>query len=181
MRRRHVKRKPIQQKPRYRVNEYIKTPIVFVIGENKEQLGEMDVTEAIALAKSKELDLVEVSPNAKPPVCKIANFGKFQYSQSKQDRLNKAKQKKTDVKGIRLGVRTDSHDLDFKKKQAQKFLSKGNEVKIELRLRGREKAHQDLAVKGIRDFVKSIDIPYKIEEDVKRFPGGFNMLITPEV
>lgn len=180
MRRRHVKRKPIQQKPRYRVNEYIRTPIVFVIGENKEQIGEMSNTDAITLAKSKGLDLVEVAPNANPPVCKIANFGKFQYSQSKQDRLSKARQKKTEVKGVRLGVRTDSHDLEFKKKQTEKFLSKGNKVKIELRLRGREKAHQDLAIENIRKFVKSIDIPHKIEEDVKRFPGGFNILIAPE-
>ncbi|MFA6184399.1 MAG: translation initiation factor IF-3 [Parcubacteria group bacterium] len=180
MRRRHTKRKPTQQKPRYRINEYIRTPIVFVIGENKEQLGEMSNTDALALAKSKNLDLVEVSPNTNPPVCKIANFGKFQYSQSKQDRLNKAKQKKTDVKGVRLGVRTDAHDLAFKKKQTEKFLSKGNKVKIELRLRGREKAHQDLAVAGIRKFVSSIDIPHKIEEDVKRFPGGFNILLAPE-
>lgn len=155
-------------------------PIVFVIDEDKNQIGEMSNVEALALARSKGLDLVEVAPNAKPPVCKIANFGKFQYSQSKQERLNKAKQKKTDVKGVRLGVRTDSHDLEFKKKQTEKFLSKGNKVKIELRLRGREKAHQDLAVASIKKFVSTIDIPHKIEEDVKRFPGGFNILIAPE-
>lgn len=180
MRRRHTKRKPIQQKPRYRVNEYIRIPVVFVIDEDKNQLGQMSNTEALALAKSKGLDLVEVAPNAHPPVCKITNFGKFQYSQSKQDRLNKAKQKKTDTKGVRLGVRTDSHDLSFKKKQTEKFLAKGNKVKIELRLRGREKAHQDLAIDNIRKFVASIDIPHKIEEDVKRYPGGFNILIAPE-
>jgi translation initiation factor IF-3 len=180
MRRRHTKRKPIQQRPRYRINEYIKVPIVFVIGEDKEQLGEMSNIEALELAKSKGLDLVEVAPNANPPVCKLTNFGKFQYSQSKQERLSKSKQKKTETKGVRLGVRTDSHDLEFKKKQTEKFLSKGNKVKIELRLRGREKAHQDLAVKNIRNFIGNIDIPHKIEEDVKRFPGGFNVLIAPE-
>ncbi|MFZ2154412.1 MAG: translation initiation factor IF-3 [Candidatus Moraniibacteriota bacterium] len=179
MRRRHVKRKPTQHLPRYRVNEYIRMPIVFVIDENKVQIGEMSNTDALALAKSRGLDLVEVAPNASPPVCKIANFGKFQYSQSKQERLNKSKQKKTEVKGVRLGVRTDSHDLEFKKKQTEKFLGKGSKVKIELRLRGREKAHQDIAVANIRKFVESIDIPYKIEEDIKRFPGGFNILIAP--
>jgi translation initiation factor IF-3 len=155
-------------------------PIVFVIDEDKNQIGEMSNTDALALARSKGLDLVEVAPNAHPPVCKIANFGKFQYSQSKQDRLSKAKQKKTEVKGVRLGVRTDSHDLSFKKKQTEKFLSKGSKVKIELRLRGREKAHQDLAIENIRKFIASIDIPYKIEEDIKRYPGGFNVLIAPE-
>jgi len=180
MRRRHVKRKPVQQKPRYRVNEYIRIPTVFVIDENKQQLGEMSNTAALELARSRGLDLVEVAPNAKPPVCKITNYGKFQYSQSKQDRLNKAKQKKTEIKGVRLGIKTDSHDLDFKKKQTEKFLSKGNKVKIELRLRGREKAYQSMAVDNIKKFVSSIDIPHKIEEDVKRYPGGFNILIAPE-
>jgi translation initiation factor IF-3 len=180
MRRRYKKRPTQPQKPRYRTNEYIRVPVVFVIDEKGEQLGEMSNTEALEIARERELDLVEVAPNAKPPVCKITNYGKFQYSQSKQDRLSKAKQKKTGTKGIRLSVRTDKHDLDFKKKQAEKFLSKGHKVKIELRLRGREKAHQDLAVKGIRNFVANIDIPYKIEDDIKRFPGGFNMVIAPE-
>jgi len=179
--RRRYKRKPNKpQRPKYRVNEYIRVPVVFVIDEKGEQLGEMGNTTALEIARERELDLVEVAPNAKPPVCKITNYGKFQYSQSKQDRLSKAKQKKTGTKGIRLGMRTDKHDLDFKKKQAEKFLSKGHKVKIELRLRGREKAHQNLAVESIRNFVKIIDIPYKIEDDVKRFPGGFNMIIAPE-
>jgi translation initiation factor IF-3 len=180
MRRRYRKRPTQPQKPRYRVNEHIRIPVVFLIDEKGNQLGEMSNTEALEIARERELDLVEVAPNAKPPVCKITNYGKFQYSQSKQDRLSKAKQKKTGTKGIRLGVRTDNHDLEFKKKQAEKFLSKGNKVKIELRLRGREKAHQDLAVKSMKEFTKSIDIPHKIEEDVKRFPGGFNMIIAPE-
>jgi len=179
MRRRYRKKPTQPQKPRYRTNEYIRIPIVFVIDESGKQLGEMSNTEALEIARERELDLVEVAPNAKPPVCKITNYGKFQYSQSKQDRLSKAKQKKIGTKGIRLGMRTDKHDLDFKKKQAEKFLSKGHKVKIELRLRGREKAHQDLAVKGIRSFVENIDIPYKIEDDIKKFPGGFNMIIAP--
>ncbi len=180
MRRRYKKRSFKPQKPRYRVNEYIRIPVVFVIDENGKQLGEMSNTEALKIAREHELDLVEVAPNAKPPVCKITNYGKFQYSQSKQDRLSKAKQKKTGTKGIRLGMRTDSHDLSFKKKQAEKFLSKGHKVKVELRLRGREKAHQDLARKNLREFIENIDIPYKMEDNIKRFPGGFNVIISPE-
>lgn len=180
--RRHYRKKTAYspQKPKYRVNEYIRIPMVFVIDEKGEQLGEMSNIKALEIAKERGLDLVEVAPNAKPPVCKITNYGKFQYSQSKQDRLSKTKQKKTGTKGIRLGFRTDSHDLEFKKKQAEKFLSKGNKVKLELRLRGREKAHKDLAIANIRNFTKSLDVPYKIEEDVRGFPGGFNMLISPE-
>jgi len=140
----------------------------------------MSVTEAIQIARSRELDLVEIAPIAKPPVCKIMDYGKYQYQQSKQDRLNKAKQKKVEVKGIRIGIRTDTHDLDFKKNQAEKFLKKGDKVKTEIVLRGREKAHQDLARKTLSDFLRTITIPYKMEQEIKRFPAGFNVIITPE-
>ena len=140
----------------------------------------MSVTEAIQIARSRELDLVEIAPIAKPPVCKIMDYGKYQYQQSKQDRLNKAKQKKVEVKGIRIGIRTDTHDLDFKKNQAEKFLKKGDKVKAEIVLRGREKAHQDLARKTLSDFLRTITIPYKMEQEIKRFPAGFNVIITPE-
>lgn len=140
----------------------------------------MGVMEAIQIAREKELDLVEIAPIAKPPVCKIMDYGKYQYQQSKQERLNKAKQKKVEVKGIRIGIRTDTHDLDFKKNQAEKFLKKGDKVKAEIVLRGREKAHQDLARKTLSDFLKTITVPYKMEQEIKRFPGGFNTIITPE-
>lgn len=140
----------------------------------------MSVTEAIQIARSRELDLVEIAPIAKPPVCKIMDYGKYQYQQSKQERLNKAKQKKVEVKGIRIGIRTDTHDLDFKKNQAEKFLKKGDKVKAEIVLRGREKAHQELARKALVDFLKAITVPYKLEQEIKRFPAGFNVIITPE-
>lgn len=115
--RRRFKPKPKKQAaPRYRINERIKSPMVFVVDEKGEKLGEMSSREALEIAQEKELDLVEVSPNTKPPVCKITDHGKLQYSHSKQQRQQKAKQKKKDTKGIRLGIRTDQHDLDFKKK-----------------------------------------------------------------
>ena len=135
--------------------------------------------EALQIAREREMDLVEVAPMAKPPVCRIMDHGKFQYQQSKQDRLNKAKQKKVEVKGIRLGVRTDDHDLNFKREQVEKFLTKGDKVKIEILLRGREKAHHELARTNLIEFLKSITVDYKVEQDIKRFPGGFNVIITP--
>lgn len=131
------------------------------------------------IAKQKGLDLVEISPTAKPPVLKIMDFGKFQYQKSRELRQNKSKQKKFDIKGIRIGVRTDDHDLNFKKDQAEKFLKKGDKVKIEIILRGREKAHQDLGRKSLEDFLKTIGVPNKIEQELKRFPGGFNVIIAP--
>lgn len=140
----------------------------------------MPTADALQMAKEQELDLVEIAPLAKPPVCKIMDFGKFQYQQSKQDKTNKAKQKKSEIKGIRIGVRTDSHDLEFKKEQADKFLTKGSKVKVEITLRGREKAHQDLARTNLQNFLKNITAPHKIEQEIKRFPGGFNVIIAPQ-
>ena len=108
------------------------------------------------------------------------DFGKFQYQKSRLERVNKSKQKKSETKGIRLGVRTDTHDLEFKKAQAEKFLKKGAKVKVELTLRGREKAHQDLARANLKQFLHEIAIPYKIEQEIKRYPGGFNAIIAPD-
>lgn len=150
-----------------------------MIDETGKGLGEISTEEALRIARERELDLVEVSPKATPPVCRIMDYGKFQYQQSKQDRLAKAKQKKVEIKGIRIGIRTDEHDLDFKKNQADKFLRKGNKVKIEIILRGREKAHQNLARETLIQFIKRIQTPYRIEEEIKRFPEGFNIIIAP--
>ncbi len=150
-----------------------------MIDEQGTQLGVMPPFEALQIAREQELDLVEVAPLANPPVCRILDYGKYQYQQSKQDRMNKAKRKKTEIKGIRIGFRTDEHDLEFKKKQAEKFLIKGDKVKIEIRLRGREKAHQDLARTNLTNFLKSIVVDYKVEQDIKKFPGGFNVVIAP--
>jgi translation initiation factor IF-3 len=136
--------------------------------------------EALQIAKDRMLDLVEVAPNVFPPVCKIMDYGKYQYQKSKEERMNKSKQKKFEIKGIRIGVRTDDHDLSFKKSQAEKFLSKGNKVKIEISLRGREKAHMDLGRQNLDEFMKAIAIPFKVEQPIKRFPGGFNVIITPQ-
>jgi translation initiation factor IF-3 len=154
---------------------------VFVIDDEGKQIGEMPTTEAMTLAKEKMLDLVEVSPKAVPPVCRIMDYGKHLYQQSKQLRIAKAKQKKIEIKGVRLGLRTDTHDLDFKKAQSEKFLRQGDKVKIDIVLRGREKAHQDLARKNLQDFISLITVPYKIEDPIKRFPGGFNVIIAPVV
>jgi len=135
--------------------------------------------EAMQKARETDLDLVEIAPMAKPPVCRIMDYGKYQYQQSRTERVNRSKQKKLGTKGIRIGVRTDTHDLEFKKNMAEKFLKKGEKVKIEIQLRGREKAHQDLARQNLEDFLKTIAIPYKLEQEVKKYPGGFNTIINP--
>lgn len=174
-------RKPfIRKEPIARVNEKIWAKAIRVIGANSEQLGIMTPQEALAIAREHSLDLVEVSPKADPPVCRIMDFGKYQYQKSRQERQNKAKQKKFDIKGIRIGMRTDDHDLEFKKNQSEKFLKKGDKVKVEILLRGREKIHQDLARNNLINFIKSISVPHKVEQEIKRFPGGFNVIIAPQ-
>lgn len=162
-----------------RTNEGIRVPRVLVIDENGVSFGEISNIEAIAIAKERGLDLVEVSPKAHPPVCKIMDYGKYLYQQSKQQKVAKAKQKKVETKGVRIGLKTDGHDLSFKKDQVEKFLRQGNKVKIDIVLRGREKAHQDLARTNLQGFIAAVETPYKIEDAIKRFPGGFNVLIAP--
>jgi len=152
---------------------------VFVIDDFGKSLGEMTNYEALNLARSKDLDLVEVYPSARPPVCKITNHGKLQYIKSKQNRIASAKQKRVELKGVRIGLKTGEHDLNFKNKQIEKFLSKGHKVKIEMILKGREKAHQNLAQNNLRNFVDKISIPCKIEENLKRSPRGFDITIAP--
>jgi len=180
--RRRFRRKPKRQDiiPQMRANNAIFAPRVIVIDEEGTSHGEMPIEQARALATQRGLDLVEVSPKAVPPVCRILDHGKFHYQQAKQFRQNKVHQKKVETKGIRIGLRTDEHDLAFKKNQAEKFLRKGNKVKAEILLRGREKAHQDLARTSLQEFLKSIAVPYRVEEELKRFPGGFNTIIAPE-
>lgn len=132
------------------------------------------------MARERELDLVEIVPNTRPPVVKIMDFGKYQYQKAKEEQQQKAKQKRIEVKGIRLGLRTDEHDIEVRRKRAEQFLSEGNKVKIEIRLKGREKAHQPLARENLNNFIQSIAVPNKIEQEIKKFPGGFNAIIAPQ-
>jgi len=164
----------------FRHNEKITAPVVFLIGADGQPVGEIPTEKAIGMAREEELDLIEVSPQADPPVCKLLDFGKFQYSQSKKEQQNKSNQKKVDVKGVRIGLRVDRHDLLFKRDQAEKFLGKGHKVRIELLLRGREKAMRDRAKEAMREFVGMIGIPHKVEEDIKGIRNGITILIAPE-
>ncbi|PJA85151.1 MAG: translation initiation factor IF-3 [Candidatus Moranbacteria bacterium CG_4_9_14_3_um_filter_45_14] len=180
-RRRHNRPKPkAQVLVRSRLNEQILAPEVIVIDINGVNHGTMTIADALVLAKEQEADLVEVSPLAVPPVCKVTDFGKLQYRKDKQEQQQKAKQKKVETKGIRIGFRTDAHDLLFKKTQAEKFLTKGNKVRIEIVLRGREKAMQEKARENLHEFIRGIAIPHRFEEEVKRGPMGFNALIVAE-
>jgi len=151
------------------INEQIRDKEVRVIGENGEQLGVMSSKEAMRLAEEAELDLVKIAPNAKPPVCKIVDYGKFRYEQMRREKEAKKKQKVTDVKEIRLSPNIDSNDLNTKANQARKFISKGDKVKVSLRFRGREMAHVGVGKQILDDFLEIIadvavvDKPAKLE------------------
>jgi translation initiation factor IF-3 len=129
------------------------------------------------MAQEKGLDLIEIVPNARPPVCRIMDYGKYQYQKSKQEREQRAKQKKVEVKGIRISLRTGQHDLETKIKQAEKFLGKGQKVRIEMILKGREKSLLNLAKEKLNQFIELIPLETKIEQEIKRQPRGLSVVV----
>jgi len=164
------------KKPTTRVNEQIKNPQVQVIDENGKNLGILDTSKAIELAKERGLDLVEISSKTQPPICKIIDYGKYQYIREKKERKQKAKQRKLELKQIRIGFTTSVHDLGIKAKQIEKFLGEGHKVKIDLKLRGRERAHDDLAKEKLELFLKMIP-EFKQEEEIKKAPWGLTTIV----
>ena len=127
-----------------RSNNRITSPEVQVIGSDGENLGILNTNEAISIAKEKGLDLIEISPNAKPPVCKIIDMGKFKYDAQKKANVAKKKQKIVLLKEIKMRPVTETHDYDFKVKNAKKFIGKGDKVKFTIRFKGRELQHSHL-------------------------------------
>ena len=150
-----------------------------LIDDEGNQLGIMAMQDALAKAQGKGIDLVEVSPNANPPVCKIMDYGKYQYKQKKIDQKHRKMQKQSEVKGVRLGFRTDEHDLEVKRKQAEKFLSARNIVKVALIFKGRELAHIDRAKAKLIKFADSLSEICTIEEGPKRQGYNLIMILTP--
>ena len=177
---RHRSRAPKLNVPNFKINERIKAEQVRVIDDEGKALGVIPTSEAIAIAQAKELDLVEVSPKADPPVCKILDHGQFKYQKEKDARKQKAQSKEVDIKGIRLSVRIGQHDLDVRLKKASGFLDRGDKVKIELPLRGREKAHKDVARKVVEKFIESIKENYEIrvEQPVAYQAGRMTAIVT---
>ena len=141
-----------------RSNNRIYSPEVQVISSSGENLGILNTSEAISIAKEEGLDLIEISPNAKPPVCKIMDMGKFKYDAQKKANKAKKKQKKIELKEIKLRPVTEIHDYNFKIRNAQKFLTKGDKVKFTIRFKGREFQHSSLGN----------DLMDKIKQDIEQ-------------
>ena len=151
-----------------------------MIEEQGEMLGIMPTADALLKARELGLDLIEVSPKASPPVVKLLSFDKYRYQQEKAQAAQRKKQKKVEVKGIRVSVRIGAHDLAFKAALADKFLAQGNKVKIEMLLRGREKANLDFAVQVIKKFLAAITAPYTIEQEAKKLGSFITVVISPK-
>ncbi len=165
--------------PRVRANEYIRAKEVRLIDETGKQIGVIPLEKAIQTAKERNLDLVQVTDKVDPPVCKIVEYGKYLYQLQKKEKEKKTT-KRVEMKGIRLRFNIAPHDLETRANQAEKFLKKGNLVKIEMILRGREKGLGRFAREKINKFVQTLDekIPIKIESSLKRTPNKFIMIVS---
>lgn len=170
--------KPQTQQKRIRSNEFIRVPEVLVIDENGQKIGVLPIQEALRLARERGLDLLEIAPTARPPVCRIMDYGKYQYQQEKMARQQKAKTKRVEVKGIRLTFKISDHDMEVRAKQAEKFLKEGNKVRVDLTLRGREKALKDFAKERMKKFISLIQSPFQVDQPQKFLPTGISMIIT---
>ena len=160
-------------------NNRINSPEVQVIASSGENLGILNTNEAISMAKEEGLDLIEIAPNAKPPVCKIIDIGKYKYDAQKKANQAKKKQKKIEVKEIKLRPVTETHDYQFKIKNAQKFISKGDKVKFTIRFKGRELQHSHLGKELMEKIKVDMQEVGKVELD-PRFDGKqIIMVIQP--
>ena len=149
------------------INEQIRDKEVRLIGPDGEQLGIMSAKEAYFKAKDANLDLVKIAPTAKPPVCKIIDYGKYRYELTRKAKEAKKKQKTVETKEIRLSPNIDTNDLNTKVNQARKFLSKGAKVKVSLRFRGREMAHRDVGREILDSFYKELEDVSTVDKPAK--------------
>ncbi len=175
-------RKRAQIKPQlfFRQNEAIRVPEVRLLDENDVHIGIMPTTEALAMARERGFDLVEINPKGLPPIAKIIEYGQFKYQKEKELKKQKVAQKKTDIKGVRLSARIGKHDMDVRLRSAKAFLEEGNKIKIEILLRGRERQHADIGEEQIRAFIKllSEEVDVKIEQPVKRMGGQLTAIVA---
>lgn len=174
-------RRPLQRKKEnpHKINEEIKGPVVRLVGENVEQ-GILTIKEALDISKQLELDLVEISPAANPPVCKVLDYKKFLYDSKKKQKEIKAKTSKVVVKEIRLGPNTDDHDFNFKLNHAKKFLEEGAKVKVEVFFRGRTIVYKDKGELMLLRFAQEVEEVGKVEKLPLLEKKRMIMIIAPK-
>ncbi len=162
------------------INEAITFKEVRVIDTDGNQLGILPIKEAIAAAYERELDLVNISPNANPPVCKIMDFGKYRFEQAKREKEAKKNQKTFDIKEVRLGLTIDTHDFETKGNQAIRFLKSGDKVKVSIRFRGRELGHPEIGLETMSRFAEYCSEHANVEKPAKMEGRNMLMFLAPK-
>ena len=169
----------IAQNKANRLNEEITVPEIRLIGEDGEQVGVVNIRTALQMAEDAELDLVEIAPLAKPPVCRIIDYGKFKYQEAKKAHEAKLKQKQVQVKEIKLRPGTDENDYQIKLRNMTRFLEDGDKVKVTLRFRGREMAHQEFGMRQLERIKADLDALGQVEQMPKMEGRQMIMIIAP--
>jgi len=169
----------IPNKDEHRINERIRVPQVRLIDENGGQVGVVPTSQALQMARDKGLDLMEVSPNAQPPVCKICDYGKFKYEKKKKDQVAKKKQTVIKVKEVQLRPQTEEHDLEYKMKNVRQFLEDGDKAKITMMFRGREVAYSEQGYRLMRSLAEQLKDVAIVEAPPKLEGKKMIMILSP--
>ena len=172
--------KPLKNKDQHRINDRIRAQQVRVVDGDGEQVGIQPLQQALSLAQERQLDLVEIAPQAEPPVCKLIDYGKFKYQLQKKESEAKKKQTDNAVKELKIGYRTEIGDLKTKMRQARNFLSSGNRVKISMRFRGREKAFVHLGKEKLEQIVEQLSDVANVYERNLRSRSQVYITVSPE-
>ncbi len=180
MRKSYKFKKREKETKKFYFNFKITAPEVAVIDETGKHIGVLETREAVQMALDRGFDLVEVSPIAKPPVCRIMNYGSFKYQKEKQEKQQKKQTKSLDIKNVRISMKISEHDKETKMRMAEKFLEKGHKVKVELILRGREFEHMDRAREIMNTFKLGLKTPLQVEQDVTKQGNKMFLIIMPE-
>jgi translation initiation factor IF-3 len=151
-----------------------------VVSDTGEQLGILPIQQALELARSKEMDLVEVAAEAAPPVCRIMDFGKYKYTQSRRQKEARKKQTTIMVKEVKLGPKTDTHDFDFKAKHVRRFIEEGNKAKVTVRFKGREMAHTELGWKMLHRMTELMADVASVENHPRMEGRMLSMILSPK-
>lgn len=162
------------------MNERIRARQVRLIGADGKQIGVVLLDEALRQARVEGLDLVEVNATEAPPVCRLLDYGKYQYEQDKRERESRKKQKRVEVKGVRISFKMGAHDRTMRKSLAEKFLKAGNKVRVEMVLRGREKALRAVGIQQLQVFLHELDDLARVEEAIAQAPRGLAATIAPK-
>ncbi len=169
-----------QQEPRVRINEFITAKELRVIDPDGKMIGILQKKEALRIAEEKELDLVEIAPQAKPPVAKIIDYGKFQYEQQKREKHQRKQQQAQQMKEIRFKWRTDTHDFNFKTRHARKFIEEGNKVKASIMFRGREITHKDIGQELLERFIEELSDVAKVDQPLRSEGKVMHVVMAPD-